>query len=198
MVDQVGPVHQFQGLAHVVVGDQYAQAPLLEPSHDFLHFIDGNGVYAAERLVQEQQFRTGNQRARDFQAPLLPAAQQYRPCSWPRRARSSSSSRDLRRKERSFPLMGQVSKMARMFCPRPSACEKRTALVSSNQCPGAPVRCMGRRVMSRFWNRTVPSSGLTMPTTILKVVVLPAPFGPSKPTISPASTWMETPLTTRR
>src|SRR6267378_520169 len=33
---------------------------------------------------------------------------------------------------------------------------------------------------------------------MLKVVVFPAPLGPSKPTISPAPTLMETPLTTRR
>src|SRR5579862_5761408 len=33
---------------------------------------------------------------------------------------------------------------------------------------------------------------------MLKVVVLPAPFGPSNPTISPALTLTETPLTTRR
>src|SRR5260370_6004707 len=33
---------------------------------------------------------------------------------------------------------------------------------------------------------------------MLKVVVLPAPFGPSRPTISPAATVMETPLTPRR
>src|ERR1035438_1791277 len=58
--------------------------------------------------------------------------------------------------------------------------------------------CIGRRVMSRAWNLTAPSSGLMTPTTMLKVVVLPAPFGPSRPTISPASTVMETPLTTRR
>src|ERR1019366_6733776 len=33
---------------------------------------------------------------------------------------------------------------------------------------------------------------------MLNVVVLPAPFGPSNPTISPAPTVTETPLTTRR
>src|SRR5438445_5033138 len=52
--------------------------------------------------------------------------------------------------------------------------------------------------MSRCWNFTAPSSGRMTPTTRLKVVVLPAPFGPSKPTISPAETLMDTPLTTRR
>ena len=52
--------------------------------------------------------------------------------------------------------------------------------------------------MSRPANFTAPSSGFTTPTTMLNVVVLPAPFGPSSPTISPAPTATETPLTTRR
>ena len=37
-----------------------------------------------------------------------------------------------------------------------------------------------------------------MPTTMLNVVVLPAPLGPSKPTISPGLTKIETPSTTAR
>ena len=64
--------------------------------------------------------------------------------------------------------------------------------------PSRARLCIGRRVMSRDWNFTAPSSGLMTPTTMLKVVVLPAPLGPSRPTISPAATVMETPLTTRR
>src|SRR6058998_2536351 len=33
---------------------------------------------------------------------------------------------------------------------------------------------------------------------MLNVVVLPAPLGPSRPTISPGCTWIDTPFTTRR
>src|SRR6266496_1895673 len=58
--------------------------------------------------------------------------------------------------------------------------------------------CIGRRVITLSLKRTSPSSGFTRPTTILNVVVLPAPLGPSSPTISPAWTWIETPFTTRR
>src|ERR1043166_4885695 len=58
--------------------------------------------------------------------------------------------------------------------------------------------CIGLRVTSVPSNCTAPSSGRTTPTTILNVVVLPAPFGPSNPTISPGSTKIETPSTTRR
>src|SRR6185312_13101905 len=38
---------------------------------------------------------------------------------------------------------------------------------------------------------TVPSSGVSSPTTMRKSVVLPAPFGPTSPTFSPGFNWKE-------
>jgi uncharacterized protein (DUF1501 family) len=38
----------------------------------------------------------------------------------------------------------------------------------------------------RFGTDTSPSSGASSPTIIRKSVVLPAPFGPTRPTFSPA------------
>src|SRR4030095_292918 len=64
--------------------------------------------------------------------------------------------------------------------------------------PRRALSCMALRVTGTSSNTTWPSSGRTTPTTMLKVVVLPAPLGPSNPTTSPGSTLMETPLTTRR
>ena len=75
LVDQIGAVHQLEGLAHVVVGDQDAQPALLEPAHDLLHLVDRDRVDAAERLVQQQQLGAGDQRAGDLQPPLFAAAQ---------------------------------------------------------------------------------------------------------------------------
>src|SRR5262245_10874777 len=57
---------------------------------------------------------------------------------------------------------------------------------------------IGRRVMSSPSNSTRPALGEIIPTAIRKLVVLPAPFGPSKPTISPVSTSNDTRSTTRR
>ena len=57
---------------------------------------------------------------------------------------------------------------------------------------------MGRWVTSVPFRLTLPASGEIMPTVMRKVVVLPAPLGPSRPTISPASTWKPTPSTTVR
>src|SRR5947208_1481369 len=42
---------------------------------------------------------------------------------------------------------------------------------------------------------TSPSSGRLRPVTMVITVVLPAPFGPRKPTISPRPTWKSTPAT---
>src|SRR5689334_735686 len=64
--------------------------------------------------------------------------------------------------------------------------------------PNRARKCIGKRVMGRCSNLTSPPSGRIRPTTILKVVVLPAPLGPSSPTISPGETLIETPFTTRR
>src|ERR1041385_2753545 len=64
--------------------------------------------------------------------------------------------------------------------------------------PSRARLCIGRRVMLASRNLTWPASGFTIPTTMLNVVVLPAACGPSRPTISPAPTVMETLLTTRR
>jgi hypothetical protein len=52
--------------------------------------------------------------------------------------------------------------------------------------------------MSEPPRRTRPPSGRTRPTTIEKIVVLPAPFGPRRPTISPAATSTDTSRTTVR
>ena len=64
--------------------------------------------------------------------------------------------------------------------------------------PARARRYIGISVTFRAPRRTSPESGVTRPTTIEKVVVLPAPFGPRRPTISPAPTSSETWLTTAR
>src|SRR3954465_3919052 len=57
---------------------------------------------------------------------------------------------------------------------------------------------IGLSVTSVPSRRTRPESGGVSPTTIENVVVLPAPFGPSRPTTSPDAIWRFTPLTTVR
>src|SRR5438105_3458234 len=52
--------------------------------------------------------------------------------------------------------------------------------------------------MSLPSNVTWPPSEAISPIVIRKLVVLPAPLGPSRPTTSPSLTWKSTPLTTWR
>src|SRR2546422_2964076 len=74
-MNQISAVHQLQSLANVVIGNQYPQPALLETTNDFLYFIDGDWIDAAERFVQQQKFGAGDERARNFQASFLAAAQ---------------------------------------------------------------------------------------------------------------------------
>ena len=53
---------------------------------------------------------------------------------------------------------------------------------------GRARRYIGERVTSLPSNKTVPPSASIRPIVIRKLVVLPAPLGPSRPTTSPRST----------
>src|SRR5687768_11664517 len=58
VVDDQGAVADPQGLGDVVVRDQHALAELdLQAAHLALQVFDGDGVYAAEGLVQEDELR---------------------------------------------------------------------------------------------------------------------------------------------
>src|SRR4030042_6030127 len=57
---------------------------------------------------------------------------------------------------------------------------------------------IGSFVTSCARNKTDPLFGVIIPTIILKVVVFPAPFLPSSPTISRCPTATDTPSTTAR
>jgi putative nucleotidyltransferase with HDIG domain len=54
-VDDVAAVHDGERLAHVVVGEQHADAALAQLPDDFLHVEDGDGVHAAEGLVEHDE-----------------------------------------------------------------------------------------------------------------------------------------------
>ena len=81
-----------------------------------------------------------------------------------------------------------------MFCSTVSFLKQMAPSKVADSQPGPGARFVDDRVSLET---TSPSSGFTSPTIMLNVVVLPAPFGPNKPTISPGDTEIETPLTTR-
>src|SRR5436309_2045107 len=49
--NEISAIHDAQGLAHIVVGDQYRQAGFAQVNHNLLNVIDGDGINAAERLI---------------------------------------------------------------------------------------------------------------------------------------------------
>src|SRR5215510_7578571 len=63
--------------------------------------------------------------------------------------------------------------------------------------PRWQIWCAGRPVMSSSRNRIEPAVGRSVPAIRLKVVLLPDPFGPMRPTISPSRTSKDTRLTAR-
>src|SRR4051812_9147888 len=64
--------------------------------------------------------------------------------------------------------------------------------------PRRARRYIGGRVPSSPLKVTLPPFGGIWPVAMRKLVVFPAPFGPSRPTTSPASTLNDTPFTTSR
>ena len=50
LVDDVGPIADAQGLAHVMVGDQDSDPPLTQELDDALDIDDGNGIDAGTIL----------------------------------------------------------------------------------------------------------------------------------------------------
>src|SRR6188508_2557041 len=71
--ENIGPIRDFQGLAHVVIGDQDADSAVAEVGDDLLDVDDGNGVDAREGLVEQDERRVGGQGAADLEAPPLPS-----------------------------------------------------------------------------------------------------------------------------
>ena len=66
--DDVGVVADAQRFAHVVVGDEHADAARLEKADDALDLDHGDRVHAGEGFVQQDEARLGRQRACDLDA----------------------------------------------------------------------------------------------------------------------------------
>ena len=75
VADDVGSVGDAEGVVDVVVGEQDADAGVAQVEDDGLDFADGNGVHAAEGLVQHDEARLGDQGAGDFQSAALSAGE---------------------------------------------------------------------------------------------------------------------------
>src|SRR3712207_1279395 len=85
-MNDIGAIDQPKGLAHLVVGDEHADAAPSQVVDKRLNVADRDRIDARKGLVQEQECRAAGQCARDFTAPPLAAGK--------RDSRRSSEVRD--------------------------------------------------------------------------------------------------------
>ena len=78
IIDDVGVVTNAQGFAHIVVGDQHANAPVFQEADDPLDLDHGDRVNASKGLVEQNKTRLGRQRPRNLHPPPLAARQGQR------------------------------------------------------------------------------------------------------------------------
>src|SRR5262249_52871705 len=78
VVQDVRAVTDAEGFAHVVIGDEDANASLPYLSHNALNVNHGDGIDACERLVEEHERGRDDERAADLDATALAAGQRLR------------------------------------------------------------------------------------------------------------------------
>ena len=78
VADDVGMIANAQRLAHVVVGDQNANAARLEVTNDALNLNNGNRINAGKGFVQQDKPWLCGQRPRNFNPPPLASGQSQR------------------------------------------------------------------------------------------------------------------------
>ena len=189
VVDDDDAVAQALGLFHVVRGVEQrlaATAQRLEVVEDGVAAlrIDADG-----RLVEDQDVGIVDQRGGDVEAPLHAAAEGLRLVAGavgqadqlraPRRRARAAARRRGRRARRTAPGWRRRRGSRRSRAP---AARRRCGAWRRARSRSAPS------AIAPLPTKTSPRSAPTRPQSIATVVDLPAPFGPSRPTISPAPT----------
>ena len=187
------PVADRFDLDHVVARPQDAAMAAFDQARDAgADVARGGRVDRGGRLVEQQQPRLVEHRLGEGQARLLARGQHAR---------------------LGAPVLRQIVglRAGPRSAPRPCRCRRswrtRAGSARRSDCPAAAhrrrrnwswraPRC-GRSGGRRPRWRSRPAVGSRTPRIMLIVVVLPAPFGPRRPTISPGETEKETPSTAR-
>ena len=167
----------------LVAGEQDRHAGLAGPGdEDLAHDVDADGIQAAERLVEDERDRVVDERRGELHPLLVPQrellhavvcavrhADLLHPVArraWtrtPRRRRAAARSRRAAPRRASWGT-----------ARAPPACSRTCARMASSM--GLPS------------HRTAPASADRTPRTMRIAVVLPAPFGPTKPNTWPGET----------
>ena len=114
-VHDVGAIGDAERFADVVIGDEHADAAVPQVKDDLLDVGDGNRIDAGKRLVEQDELRRDDERARDFRAPPLAARQRVGRRLRQRREIQLGEQLPQPRAPRA-PRQSIVSRMARMFC----------------------------------------------------------------------------------
>ncbi len=78
IVDDVGAIADAESFSHIVIRNQHADAAILEKTDDFLNIQHRYRVHPRERLVEQDEARSGGQGPGNFHAPPLPAREAHR------------------------------------------------------------------------------------------------------------------------
>jgi hypothetical protein len=73
VVNDVGPVDQAQGLPHAMIRDENADPTVGQMAHQLLNILDGDGVDACKRFVEQDEGRVRRQRPGNFATAALTA-----------------------------------------------------------------------------------------------------------------------------
>ena len=140
---------------------------------------DALGVEPVGRFVQDQHPRVAEQRG--GQAEPLPHAE--REAAGPAAGERGEADEREQLVDAASGDAGGRREHPQVVAPGPPGWK----LVASSAAPTARAARAGRGSCARrSWR--VPAVGVTSPSSIRRVVVLPAPFGPRKPVIRPGST----------
>ena len=79
VIDDVGPVGDRKGFAHIVIRDQYSDAASPQAADNFLQVEHGNRVDSGKRFVQQDECGIDAEAAGDLHAPAFSAGQGISP-----------------------------------------------------------------------------------------------------------------------
>ena len=73
LVDDVGMIAYAQSLAYIVIGNEHADAAILQEFDDFLNIDYRDGIDAGKRLIEQNKPRFHGERSRDFDTAAFAA-----------------------------------------------------------------------------------------------------------------------------
>ena len=186
--EHVRPVGERDRALRALLDEEDREPAVADRAERREHEIDDRRRQAERGLVEEQDARPRDERARDRELLLLPARERAGvPC------RNSSQDREelVRRRSRSpsTPSRSRLRRQPELQVLLDGQLAEEAAALRNERDPAPGDRPPGcARAATARRDRTSPPARGTRPMIACSVVDLPAPFGPMSPTISPGAT----------